>query len=89
MIGERSRGRMVSGIQAFSRRHVRRKRQGTDTYYKSSRGPSAKEMSVAKNEGKRRSAGERRKKDRIRGGVRTESVRSRSYITAGIYEVPP
>lgn len=32
MIGERTRGRMVSGIQAFSRRHVRRKRQGTDTY---------------------------------------------------------
>lgn len=89
MIGERSRGRMVSGIQAFSRRHVRRKRQGTDTYYKSSRGPSAKEMSVAKNEGKRCSAGGRRKKDRIRGGVRIESVRSRSYITAGIYEVPP
>lgn len=92
MIGERSRGRMVSGIQAFSRRHVRWERQGTNTYYKSSRGPSAKEMSVAKNEGKRRSAGGEeggRKRDRTRGGVRTGSVRSRSYITAGIYEVPP
>lgn len=33
--------------------------------------------------------GEGRKKDTTRGGVRTESVRSRSYITAGIYEVPP
>lgn len=65
MIGERSRGRMVSGIQAFSRRHVRWERQGTNTYYKSSRDSSAKEMSVAKNEGKRRSAGKRegRKKD--------------------------
>lgn len=96
MIGERSRGRMVSGIQAFSRRHVRRKRQGTNTYYKSSRGPSAKEMSVAKNEREKdawreggREGEDKRKKDRTRGGVRTGSVRSRSYITAGIYEVPP
>lgn len=64
MIGERSRGRMVSGIQVFSRRHVRWERQGTNTYYKSSRGPSAKEMSVAKNEGKRRSAGGRREEER-------------------------
>lgn len=44
---------MVSGIQAFSRRHVQGGRdKGPDTYYKSSRGPSAKEMSVAKNEGR-------------------------------------
>lgn len=80
---DRRRSWMVSEvkIQAFSRRHVQRTRQGTDAYYKSRRGPVRKGNVGGQEREKTRPAGMRdERKDRTRGGV-DGSMRSRSYIT--------
>jgi hypothetical protein len=90
---DRRRPGMVSGvkIQAFSRRHVRRERQGTDAYYKSRRGPVRKGNVGGKERGeKMRPTGMRsERKDRTRGGVWTGVYGHDRISLDGIYDVPP